>query len=161
MKVMEKLRELHYQNWRRLTTAPDYTYPRPNYSDKKANGLTKCIIDFLNFSGYQAERISSEGRVIDTRKTYTDVTGRVKTIGGIQRAYSTTTNGTADISATIGGRSIKIEVKIGRDMQSEAQRGYQKSIERAGGVYFIAKDFQSFYEWFTETFEPEEAVGSE
>jgi hypothetical protein len=155
---MEQLKKLHYENWRRYSTAPDYTYPRPTYSDKTANSLTKCIVDFLNFSGYQAERISSEGKVIDKRKTYTDVIGRVVTIGGVQRTYSTTTNGTADISATIMGRSVKIEVKIGRDRQSETQKRYQEAIERAGGIYYIARNFESFYDWFIETFKSTEGL---
>jgi hypothetical protein len=98
--------------------------------------------------------------VIDKRETYTDVVGRVKTIGGIQRTYSTTTNGTADISATINGRSVKIEVKIRKDRQSQAQKEYQAAIERAGGIYIVAKDFKSFYEWFIETFQPREAASN-
>jgi hypothetical protein len=43
---------------------------------------------------------------------------------------------------------VKIEVKIGKDRQSEAQKKYQEDIERAGGVYLIARDFDSFVEWF-------------
>ena len=58
--------------------------------------------------------------------------------------------GTADISATIGGRSVKIEVKVGRDRQSEAQRIYQQQVEAAGGIYYIATDFESFVKWYNE-----------
>ncbi len=161
MGALKHLKELHYQHWQRRypNTDPKY-YSRPTYTDKTANGLTRCIIEYLNLSGYQAERIGSEGRVIDTRQTVTDCVGRVKTIGGIRRAYSSTTNGTADISATIAGRSVKIEVKVGRDRQSEAQKAYQAAVERAGGIYFIARDFESFYRWFQATF-PVEAVHNE
>jgi hypothetical protein len=66
----------------------------------------------------------------------------------------TGTDGTADISATIKGRSVKIEIKIGSDRQSEAQRNYQHIIEKAGGIYFIAKDFAQFYSWYLKTFTP-------
>jgi hypothetical protein len=45
---------------------------------------------------------------------------------------------------------VKIEVKVGKDRQSDAQKRYQESIERAGGVYLIARDFDSFVEWFDE-----------
>jgi hypothetical protein len=158
MEAFKNLKRLHFSEWRRRTTAPDYTYPRPTYTDKNANGLTKCIVDFITFSGGQAERISSEGKIVDKRKTYRDVIGRAVTVGGIQRTYSSTTNGTADISATIMGRSVKIEVKIGKDRQSEAQKRYQEGVERAGGIYYIARDFQTFYDWFLKTFQPEEAV---
>jgi len=56
--------------------------------------------------------------------------------------------GTADISATIKGRSVKIEVKIGKDRQSEAQKQYQAKVEQSGGIYFIAKDFSAFMDFY-------------
>jgi hypothetical protein len=87
--------------------------------------------------------------VIDNRKTYTDVIGRTKTIGSTKYIPTTGTKGSADISATIAGKSVKIEVKIGKDRQSEHQKVYQDQIENAGGDYFIAKDFDSFYNWFS------------
>jgi hypothetical protein len=60
------------------------------------------------------------------------------------------TKGTADISATIRGRSVKIEIKYGKDRQSDVQKQYQASIERAGGVYIIVRDFDSFVEWYEQ-----------
>jgi hypothetical protein len=132
---------------------PSYAIPVSNYEDKTANGLTRCIIDFLNSVGCQAERISSEGKVIDTRETVTDVTGRCVTVGGVRRVKSVGQLGTADISATIRGRSVKIEVKIGQDQQSEAQKAYQKSIEDAGGVYLIVRSFSEFVAWLKHRIE--------
>ena len=88
-------------------------------------------------------------------QSYRDNTanGLTKQRGGrIVWRKSNTTKGSADISATIAGRSVKIEVKIGLDHQSEAQRRYQASIERAGGLYFVAKDFTTFVEWYSEKF---------
>lgn len=129
-----------------------YSYVKPpKYDDSTANGLTTCIIDFLNMmDGSHAERISNEGRTIDTRKTITNVVGQVRQIGSIKRIKSSMQLGTADISATILGRSVKIEVKIGKDRQSEAQKIYQKQIEDARGYYKIVKDFEEFYNWFTD-----------
>lgn len=69
-------------------------------------------------------------------------------VAGIQWTKGTGTAGSADISATIKGRSVKIEVKIGKDRQSDAQKKYQEMIERAGGVYIIAKNFDEFVEWY-------------
>jgi hypothetical protein len=117
------------------------------WSDRKANDLTKAIIKFLRIIGYQAERISSSGRVINNQKTVTNVVGQMRIVGSVQYIPPTSTNGTSDVSATIEGMSIKIEVKIGRDKQSEDQKLYQKAVEDAGGIYWIAKDFQSFYDW--------------
>lgn len=106
---------------------------KPSYTDKTANGLTKCICDFIRINAGQAERISTTGRPIDRRQTYTDVVGFTRQIGSVEWIPGTTTPGSADISATIKGHSVKIEVKIGRDSQSAAQKVYQLNIERAGG----------------------------
>jgi len=131
----------------------DYIAKR-KYTDATANGLTKCIIDWIKANGYQAERISNTGRYIDNSKIVTDSMGFQKKIGSGQYIKGTGTNGTADISATIKGKSIKLEVKIGKDRQSEAQKKYQADIERAGGIYIIVKDFDefmNFYKKFIET----------
>lgn len=133
-------------------TPPSWLAPR-KYRDDTANGLTKCIITFLLLQGYQAERINSTGRLIDKRKTYTDVVGRQRTIGQYEWVYGTGTQGTADISATIAGKSVKIEVKVESDKQSQAQRLYQQSVEQAGGIYFIARSFEQFFDWYLNTFQ--------
>lgn len=116
---------------------PEYAITTPKYEDRTANGLSRCIIDFINSQDFcHAERISNEGVM------------RKDTNGRAFRANSSMTNGTADISATIHGRSVKIEIKIGNDRQSEAQKNYQNSIENALGYYLIVKDFDSFLSWF-------------
>ena len=126
---------------------PDYI-PRYKYTDKTANGLTRAICDYITLCGYQAERINSTGRVLDNTKVVSDVMGINRAIGSIQYIKGTGTNGTADISATIKGLSVKIEVKIGKDRQSAVQKEYQLSIEFAGGLYWIAKTFDEFYELY-------------
>lgn len=118
---------------------PEYAIPPQSYRDNTANGLTKCIVDYIRYNGGQAERVATIG-MPEQRG------------GRIVWRKSNTTKGSADISATIAGRSVKIEVKIGLDHQSEAQRRYQVSIERAGGLYFVAKDFTTFVEWYSEKF---------
>jgi len=60
--------------------------------------------------------------------------------------------GSADISATIKGLTVMIEVKWGRDRQSEAQKVYQAKIEKAGGIYLIIRKFEEFYDWYYERF---------
>ena len=135
-------------NRMKYPTFPEHCRPAFAYSDKKANGLTKCITDFVNFSGYQAERISTMGRVIDNRESYINVIGQTVTMGSTKYIPGTGTKGSADISATIMGRSVKIEVKIGADRQSPNQKSYQMAIEKAGGVYIIAKTFPDFLEWY-------------
>lgn len=120
---------------------PEAYFVKKKWDDKTANGLTKAITSFIQFNGYQAERINTMGVARENKRTDGKVIGVTWTKG-------TTTAGSADISATIRGRSVKIEVKVGKDRQSDAQKRYQESIERAGGVYLIARDFDSFVEWF-------------
>jgi hypothetical protein len=130
----------------RTKLPPDYVV-RTKYNDSTANGLTKCVIDYINFNGGQAERISNTGRYIDDSKIVTDVLGNRKKIGTGKYIKGTGTNGTADISATFKGKSIKIEIKM-KDKQSEVQKEYQQAIERAGGIYFICHNFDEFLEKF-------------
>jgi hypothetical protein len=122
---------------------PEAYFVKKKWDDKTANGLTKAITSFIQFNGYQAERINTMGVARENKRTDGKVIGVTWTKG-------TTTAGSADISATIRGRSVKIEVKVGKDRQSDAQKRYQESIERAGGVYMIARDFDTFVEWFDE-----------
>ena len=149
MTPLQQLTELDWQIRCSESRMPPEYIVRTKYTDKTANGLTKAIVKWINLNGYQAERISTSGRWVDNSKVVTDVLGNQKKIGSGKYIKGSGTKGSADISATIKGKSIKIEVKIGKDRQSEVQIEYQKAIERAGGIYFIAKDFNSFYEFYS------------
>lgn len=148
MSAIKLLNELAWNKIRANSSMPDYAIPKPKYTDNSANALTKSIIAWIELNGYQAERINNTGRYVDNKKTVKNIMGQSITIGSGQYIPGTGTKGTADISATIKGKSIKIEVKYGKDRQSEAQKEYQANIERSGGVYFIAKDFESFYNFY-------------
>ena len=120
---------------------PDYAVTVPQYEDASANGLSKCIIDFLNSQDHcYCGRISNEGVM------------RTNQYGKSFRVKSSMQNGISDLDAVIYGRAVKIEVKKNRDVQSEDQKNYQKLIENAKGYYVIAKDFQGFFDWFTAKF---------
>lgn len=115
----------------RYVNVPSHAVPSNQYTDKTANGLTRCIVDYIRFTGGMAERVSNMGRPIKIMRGY-------KWIPGAGRS------GTADIHATIAGRTVMIEVKIGRDVQSVAQVRYAADIIRAGGRYLIVKSFEDF-----------------
>jgi len=144
---LKQLSDLQHAYACSRTKIPTDYVVRTKYVDTTANGLTKCVIDYINFSGGQAERISNTGRYIDDSKIVTDVLGNRKKIGTGKYIKGTGTNGTADISATFKGKSIKIEIKM-KDKQSEVQKEYQQTIERAGGIYFICHNFDEFLEKF-------------
>ena len=152
--VVKYLEELATNEAKRLhPNTPERFIARREFTDKTANGLTQCVIDFIRLNGGQAERINSIGRRIDTQITFCDVIGCQRTIGGSYWVKGTGTNGTADISATIAGRSVKIEVKIGADRQSQAQKQYEKTVQQAGGLYVIASSFDKFLTWYNQNFE--------
>ena len=144
---LEKI-ELEYLKEKYLFV-PEHALARAKWSDKNTNELTKSILRFIKYSGYQAERINTMG-VYRAPKTDTDVVGRSRTLGQGKWTKGTGTRGSSDISATIKGRSVKIEVKFGKDRQSEFQKAYQRTIERAGGVYIIAKNMTDFVEWYDD-----------
>ena len=122
------------------------------YSDRTANELQRAITDFLVFSGFQCERVSISGRFIDNRKTVKDTLGFTRVIGSGKWISSSMQKGSADLSATINGMSVKIEVKIGRDKQSEFQKKYQEQIEQAGGIYVIIRSFSEFLNFYYKQF---------
>lgn len=123
------------------------------YRDDSANSLTKCIIDWLRLNGQQAERINSTGRYVDNSRVVSDITGSRKRIGSGKWIPGSGQKGTADISATIKGRSVKIEVKI-KDKQSQDQKNYQLSVERAGGEYWLVRSFEEFLMKYKNTEAP-------
>jgi hypothetical protein len=120
--------------------------PLTDWKDTSANALTKCIIFWINALGCQAERISNQGQYRAGKKI--PMMDSFKQLPG-KWTPGQGTKGTADISATIRGRSVKIEVKQ-KDKQSEAQKNYQKQIEMAGGIYKIFRDFDTFADWYEE-----------
>lgn len=136
------------QSKRRYPNLPDHARSIKIPSDKTANGLTRCIIMYINGIGGFAERINTMGRVIDKRKNVTDVLGRQKTIGSMTYIPTTGVRGASDISAQFMGRSFKIEVKIGNDRQSVHQKAYQENIERTGGIYMIVRSLDDFLAQF-------------
>lgn len=143
--ALKELEKLYFKDRQeKHPNVPEYAVKRPQYNDKTANGLTRCIIDYVRFIGGQAERISVMGKKVVTEHTYQDPLGNKRKVSGERWIKGNMQPGSADISTTIKGRSVKVEVKIGRDRQSKEQRLYQQQIEKAGGVYIIAKDFEGF-----------------
>jgi hypothetical protein len=134
-------RIIEQQQIRKRPLIPPHARKKPVYRDNTANELTRTVIVFIEAIGGQAERINNMGR---------QITKGLKT----KWVYGTGKNGTADISATWAGKSIKIEVKATKgEKQSESQKQYQESIERAGGIYIVARSFDGFLHEFFKAVE--------
>ena len=108
----------------------------PKFETKTANGLTKAIVLYIDLKGGYASRINVSG-VYDAKLK--------------KHRYGTTKKGFADIQGLVNGIALYVEVKIGNDRQSEHQKQFQQQITLSGGLYFIAKDFESFVSWFKQT----------
>ena len=111
-------------------------------SQSDTNSLTKAIVDYVCLSGGFAYRVNTMG-VYREGERFTDVMGNVKRAEG-KWTKSGSTKGVADILACHRGRSFAIEVKFGKDTQSDGQRNFQRNFEAVGGVYIIAKTFDAF-----------------
>lgn len=122
---------------KRYPSVPDHALPKTKVNTSTANGLTKAIVSWLTLNGHFASRTSSAGRYLPKEGRFIP---------------STTRKGYPDITATIDGRSVYIEVKIGRDRMSDGQKKVKEEIERAGGVYFIAHSFDEFISAYKEGF---------
>lgn len=131
----QRYQQAHELNFNRVAKDAGH-YFKPKMPDcNKSNGLTLAIVNFLIWSGHRATRVSSAGRMI-----------KGKFIPGPTR------KGAADISATIQGRSVMFEVKIGADKPSEYQLREQELEEKAGGKYFFIKTFEQFLEEYDNLF---------
>ena len=117
---------------------------------KSAPGVEKNIVAYLNESGFQAEKRAVMGRQVTGKDIHTPL-GVIK--GKTTYIPSTGTKGSADISAVVFGIAVLIEVKFGKDRQSEHQKKYEQAINEAGGFYFIAHDEDDFLVKFKQLLE--------
>ena len=146
------LKALELEDLRLKYPSIDEKYiPYTKWADNSANALTKCVIAYITFMGGQAERISSQGQYREGAKIQVG-TGELAHHRQLPGKWTPgqSTKGTADISSTIRGRSVKIEIKYGKDVQSQVQKEYQAAIERAGGVYIIVRTFDEFVVWYEQ-----------
>lgn len=111
---------------------------------KTANGLTKFICNFLLWQGWRATRINSTGRIVDGIEK--QPSGTLLTVK--KWIPGTTRKGTADISATIRGRSVMWEVKVGKDKPSPYQLLEAELERKAGGQYFFVHTPKEFFEQY-------------
>jgi hypothetical protein len=95
-----------------------------------SNGLTLFIVNFINWSGYRANRISVLGRQIT--KTIKSESGGTFTDSFF---IPTGNKGQADVGSTIKGLSCQFEIKVGKDSPRPDQLKRQALERQAGGIY--------------------------
>lgn len=131
---------------RRYPGVPRTAIPSTRFNDHTANALTRAILRWLELHGHYATRINTMGRQLKGT-TVIDVIGRAH-VTPSKWIPGTTRKGTADIHASINGRHVSIEVKIGSDTMSPEQLKTKNMVEQSGGLFYAAKDFESFYKWY-------------
>jgi hypothetical protein len=145
--ALHKLRDLDYQiRKEKYSHVPDYAITKRHFDDTTSNGLTNCIISWLLLKGHYATRVTTTGRQIQGAAV-TDVIGRTRIMKSTW-IPGTTRKGTADVHASINGKHVSIEVKIGRDKMSEKQLKTKEIVEASGGLYYIAHSFTDFLEFY-------------
>jgi len=151
--AVKHLKELHLEAQKRKYDLPYYS--SPDFSATTTNGLTKCVLAFLKLKNHFVERSGNEGRVIDNRKTVTDILGNLRTIGRIQRVRSSGMRGTSDLKAIINSRFVAIEIKnaLTHDRQRPDQKHYQTEVEASGGLYIIVTSFSQWCNYYYSTWE--------
>ena len=143
MTPSQRYQQAHEQNFKQQyqTAYADGHYALPKMPKvNTANGLTNFICNYINWMGYRATRINSTGRLIDgVQKQPSGVVLTTK-----KWIPGTTRKGTADISATIKGRSVMIEIKM-NDKPSQYQLDEQAKERKAGGVYEFIHNTEEFF----------------
>lgn len=112
---------------------PTHARVKSNYSDKTANRLTHCVIDWFVLNGHFSTRLQSTGQYRDDLRKF---------VPSQQRA------GLPDVFALVEGRSIFVEVKAGGDQLSTVQKQTILALKKSGGLVYIARDFEGFYGWY-------------
>lgn len=100
----------------------------------ETNALTNQVINYLLYNGHFASRIQSQGQYSPTRGRW--IKSKVR-------------RGIGDIIACVNGKFWMIEIKTGKDRQSDFQKSVEQDVNKAGGVYLIVRtlgDFIGYYE---------------
>lgn len=100
----------------------------------ETNALTNQVINYLLYNGHFASRIQSQGQYSPTRGRW--IKSKVR-------------RGIGDIIACVNGKFWMIEIKTGKDRQSEFQKSVEQDVIKAKGVYLIVRtlgEFIGYYE---------------
>lgn len=122
--------EIEYFEYKyRNSTIPIQCRFKRSFRDDTANGLAGCIEAWTKINGAFYQRQNSQGQYDSRLKMW---------------RKSGTTKGIADVQVTFKGKTFNMEIKIGRDRQSEAQKEVERKIKAAGGHYAIIHCFDDF-----------------
>ena len=134
--LTEAIHEAKFKDHPHCATRKELFPTRP-FTEKGANELTRSIETFIRYTGNYADRINNTG-IYDTK---------------LKRfRKSNTRRGIADIMASkrvehqgkFFAITVAIEIKYGNDKLSEFQLRMKDDIEKAGGIYLVARTWHQF-----------------
>lgn len=117
---------------------------------KSTAQLEALIAEFVKLSGQHSQRVKTSGTYRSKKTEVTNVIGRTTVVDTGKYTPSQATLGASDMVIVLYSVAVYIEVKIGKDTQSDKQKDFQQSVERANGYYFIVKTLNGFYELWNE-----------
>lgn len=138
-----------YHDWKyHGSTVPAHARPFTSFSDGSANKLTKAVLAYFEWKGIKAWRQSSEGRYLPEQKATNVIGQTITTRKGRFIPRNGGAVGIGDVCALIppNARMLSIEIKYGKDRQSDVQKKFQTELEAAGGLYMIVKTWDGFME---------------
>ena len=99
----------------------------------ETNALTNSVINYILYNGHFASRIQSQGQYSPTRGRW--IKSKVR-------------RGIGDIIACVNGKFWMIEIKTGKDRQSDFQKSVEQDVIKAGGVYLIVRTLGQFIGYY-------------
>ena len=122
--------EIEYFEYKyRNSSIPVQCRFKRSFRDDTANGLAGCIEAWAKIHGAFFQRQNSQGQYDSRLKKW---------------RKSGTTKGIADVQVTFKGKTFNMEIKVGKDRQSEVQKEVERKIKAAGGHYAIIRCFDDF-----------------
>ena len=119
----------YFEHKYRNSTIPQQCRFKRSFRDDTANGLAGCIEAWCKVYGAFYQRQNSQGQYDSRLKIW---------------RKSGTTKGIADVQVTYKGKTFNLEIKVGKDRQSEVQKEVERKIKAAGGHYAIIRCFDDF-----------------
>jgi hypothetical protein len=124
--------EEQQEQWRKA-----FDHPPKKKKQSPANALTDAIRDYCDLLGCATARINVMG-------IYDENLGKYRKSGSTPGVEDIDVTLPVNVSGMKVGIKVAVEVKIGRDAQSDKQIKREEKIKKAGGHYIIAKTFDQF-----------------
>ena len=118
-------------------TARKPRQPRNTPKVESANSITRRIVKEIRANGGFATRLNSTGMYRADLKKFVS---------------SQQVLGMPDVLACLNGQFLGVEIKVGRDTLSNAQKQTHTALIDAGATIYVAHSFEGFNAWFTANF---------